>query len=72
MIVLVMFYVAMAVIAVATLAASVALFFLGQAWQPMLVLVVGSSMFYTMSNRRCKIESGKVKEFAKFIVSFIN
>lgn len=46
MIVLVMFYVAMAVIAVATLAASVALFFLGQAWQPMLVLVVGSSMFY--------------------------
>ena len=62
MIALVMFYVAMAVIAVATLAASVALFFLGQVWQPMLVLMVGSSMFYAASNRRYEISKGLPKE----------
>ena len=54
-----MFYVAMAVIAVATLAAAVILFFLGQVWQPMLVLAVGSCMFYAASNRRYEIKDGK-------------
>lgn len=57
MIVLVMFYVAMSVIAVATIAASVALFALGQVWQPALVLAVGSCMFYACSNRRYDITS---------------
>lgn len=62
MIVLVMFYVAMTVIAVATIAAAVLLFSLGQVWQPILVLVVGSSMFYAASNRRYDFTSGSAKE----------
>lgn len=61
MIVLVMFYVAMAVIAVATLAAAVILFSLGQVWQPVLVLAVGSCMFYAASNRRYDVTSGGSK-----------